>query len=247
MEDPKTESLAFELPNGRRLLLLTHTPEEAPRIAEEVNALLEWLGVPTGFTVHLWWRDDPRRIEATEWPGKRTVNGGWAIPGQPNVYIYRSEEYDRVLLHETIHAMEWDWQMPETPLPCWGLGSEPTVQPALFEAWTELYAEWLWCGWHNQAWSRQREWQDYQAIQILARAPPRWSENTNIFAYYILKAALAPHIAFLWVFGNGITEQERQRVLCDLVEPELLRLRTEAAVAEPEALSMRMTRNDGKK
>jgi len=247
MEESETEELAFDLPKERCLLLLTQDPVEASRIASEVHALLEWVGAPTGFTVHLWWRHDPRQIKATQWPDKRTVNGGWAIPGQPNVYVYRSEEYDRVLLHETIHAMEWDWQMPEKPLPCWGLGEDASVQPALFEAWTELYAEWLWCGWHNQPWDLQREWQDYQATQILARAPPRWTENTNIFAYYILKAALAPHIAFLWVFGNGITEAERQSVLCQLVEPELLRLRTEAVMVEPEALSMCMTKPYDKK
>jgi len=235
------------LSDHRTLLLLTQDERTAPKTASEVDAMLAWLGAPSGFTVHLWWRDDPRRITATEWPGKRTVNGGWAIPGEPKVYVYRSEEYDRVLLHEMIHAMEWDWKMPKAPLPCWGLGENAKVFPALFEAWTELYAEWLWCGWHNIPWEDQRTWQDYQAVQVLARAPTQWTENTNIFAYYVLKAALAPHVAFLWVFGNGLTEAERMNVLCQLVAPELARLRHTAEHTTPEALSMRMSmaKNDG--
>ena len=211
------------------------------RVAAEVDALLGWLGTPPGFTVHLWWRDDPRHIHATQWPTKREVNGGWAIPGIPKIYVYRTEEYDRVLLHETIHAMKWDWQMPERPLPCWGLTEDAVVMPALFEAWTELYAEWLWCGWHDVAWERQRAHQDDQATQLLARAPSPWSEDTNLFAYYVLKAALAPHVAFLWVFGNGATNEERHRVLCGLVEPALRRLRDIASRTPPRALSMRMT------
>ena len=162
-------------------------------------------------------------------------------PLNPNVYIYRVEEYDRVLIHETIHAMKWDWEMPETPLPCWGLAQDAVVAPALFEAWTELYAEWLWCGWHDVPWEDQRAHQDDQAIQLLARAPSIWNEDTNLFAYYVLKAALAPHVAFLWVFGNGATPDERQRVLCGLVEPELRRLREVAAHTTPRALSMCMT------
>lgn len=246
--EPATRKHAVDLPGGGILLFFTQDESVLERIAAEVDALLSWLGTPPRFTVHLWWRDDPRRIDATQWPTKREVNGGWAIPGIPKIYVYRAEEYDRVLIHETIHAMEWDWKMPETPLPCWGLAQDAVVAPALFEAWTELYAEWLWCGWHDVAWEDQRAYQDEQAIQLFARQRGRqqggvtqWREDTNLFAYYVLKAALAPHVAFLWVFGNGSTPDERDRVLCGLVEPELRRLREAATHTEPRALSMRMT------
>ena len=82
-----------------------------------------------------------------------------------------------------------------------------------------------------------------QAIQILARAErlDTWKENTNVFAYYVLKAALEPHIEFLWVFGNGVTPEERVHVLCGLVTPHLERLRNEARHMTPRALSLRMT------
>ena len=237
MEDPITKGTVVELIAGGKLLMFTKEPDIIPTIAKEVDALLKWLGTPVGFTVYLWWRDDPRMLQASEWPSKRNVNGGWTVPGTNVVYVYRKEEYDRVLIHETIHAMEWDWKMPDTPLPCWGLEGGKTM-PHLFEAWTELYAEWLWCGWHNVPWETQTQWQEYQATQILSRANKPWIENTNVFAYYVLKAALAPHIEFLWVFGNGITEEERYGVLCRLTSPELERLRKITVVPEPMSLRM---------
>ena len=244
--DPRTQSQAIDLTGGGVLVLFTqdahaHAHTHTNTIAKQADALLRWLGTPKGFTVYLWWRDDPRLIGAKEWPSRNSVNGGWATVGKPAVHIYRQEEWERVLIHETIHAMNWDWTMPSKPLPCWGLKSTDTVSPYLAEAWTELYAEWLWCGWMNQSWDAQRTWQDHQAAQILARAKHAWEEETNIFAYYVLKAALAPHVEFLWFFGNGKTAEERQHILCTMVQPTLANLRKTAKHTAPVAMSMRMT------
>ncbi|NBQ47284.1 MAG: hypothetical protein EBU33_02370, partial [Sphingobacteriia bacterium] len=88
----------------------------------------------------------------------------------------------------------------------------------------------------------QKQWQQKQAIQILARqGDDTWSENTNIFAYYVLKAALAPHISFLWMFRNGQTDEEEKRVLCSLVTPNLSSMREQAKRIRPTKISMRMT------
>jgi len=115
------------------------------------------------------------------------------------------------------------------------------LNPHLFEAWTELYAEWLACEWYGKPWERQRKWQDAQAVQLLARATHRWEENTSVFAYYVLKAALAPHFEFLWVFGQGTTDEEKKYVMCGLVTPELERLRTIAKHTTPQDMSLRMS------
>jgi hypothetical protein len=236
-----TAQHAFDLPRGGRLLFVSKDPAPAAAIAQQTDCLFAWLGTPPGFTLILFWRDDPRNIRHDEWPSRRSVNGGYTYPGSNTIIVYRQEEWDRVLLHETIHAMKWDWDVPATPLPCWGLGANARLSPHLFEAWTELYAEWLWCGWHNKSWDKQLDWMRAQAVQILARAPPSWRENTNIFAYYVLKAALAPHIAFLWSLQNGINAEERSHVLCDLVAEPLAELRAKAAHTTPRAISMRMT------
>jgi len=234
-----------DLTSGGKLLFVTQDITAVVNIASETNALFTWLGTPPGFTLILFWRDDPRNIDAGEWPSRRSVNGGYTYPGSNTIIVYRQEEWDRVLLHESIHAMKWDWDIPATPMPCWGLGENAVLAPHLFEAWTELYAEWLWCAWHNKSWDDQYLWMQAQALQILCRADRSlypWNENTNIFAYYILKTALAPHIGFLWSLQNGMTAEIRSYVLCDLVAAPLASLRHTALSVVPETTSMRMTR-----
>jgi hypothetical protein len=243
--NPAIQGTAWDIDNHTLVLYATQqdAATHGPGIAASCGKLWNWLGVTRPFTLVLWWRDDPREIAAEEWPSRATVNGGWTSQNSSVIYVYRSEEWDRVFLHEMIHALGWDWKMPEKPLPCWGLPTGSKVVPALFEAWTELYAEWLWCTWHATeygAWEAQRAWQDEQAKQILARAGanPTWSENTSVFAYYVLKAALAPHIAELLLFGNGRTAEEREAVLCRIAVPGLHTLSSQRVVPQPMTLRM---------
>lgn len=244
-EDPNTQVYAIDLVGSAGVLFLyTQTPETIQDIAANVDQLHEWLGTTPKFQTILLLIDAPREISATEWPSRISVNGGYTIPNSGRIVVYRKEEWERVLIHETIHALEWDWEMPTEPMPCWGFEDDEVVAPHLFEAWTELYAEWLWCGFFKVPWAAQRAHQDAQAIQILARdrvAHRPWRENTNVFAYYVLKAALAPHISFLWVARNGTTPTERQHILCDLTGPEMRRLKAEAAEEIPRAMSLRMS------
>jgi hypothetical protein len=230
---------AYDLTGGGKLLFVAQDHSASAQIAKETNAIFSWLGTPPGFTLILFWRDDPRNISAGTWPSRTTVNGGYTYSGSDTIIVYRQEEWDRVLIHEAIHALRWDWEVPATPQPCWGLGANAQLSPHLFEAWTELYAEWLYCGWHNKSWASQMAWSEAQAIQVLARAPLTWNENTNIFAYYVLKVALMPHIGFLWTLQNGMTDEMRSHVMCTLVGPGLAQLRAEAKHATKESISMR--------
>jgi hypothetical protein len=241
LENPATKGFKYELLQGSTLFLITPITGKATEVAKTVDAILKWLGVAPGFNIYIWFRDDPRIIKANQWPTKAQVNGGWTIVGTPNIVIYRSEEWERVLIHEMIHAMKWDWDVGSTPAPCWKMNKTDKLNPHLFEAWTELYAEWLACEWYGKSWEKQRKWQDFQATQLLARAKHKWEENTSVFAYYVLKAALAPHFEFLWVFGNGKTPEEKQYVMCGLVTPELNRLRNLAKSTSPQDMSLRMS------
>ncbi len=234
----------YETAGGHSLVLYGTEADHrlGPRLAKETDCLLSWLGTPRPFHIYLWWRQDPRQLSKDAWPSRRTVNGGWTSVGSSAIFVYRAEEWDRVVLHEMIHALEWDWKMPTDPLPCWGLSTQAEVYPALFEAWTELLAEWLWCVWNKVPWTQQRAWQDEQAVQILARQRGPWNENTSVFAYYVLKAALAPHMALLWVHGNGHVDGIRDSLLCSMVEPELATLRSKASRTVPKDISLRMTK-----
>jgi len=241
LETSGIQGLKYSLLQGSTLFLITPEPSKGQVIAQEVNAILAWLGANARFNIYLWYRDDPRELKANQWPTRAQVNGGWTKVGTPNIVIYRSEEWQRVLIHEMIHAMKWDWDIGPAPAPCWKMNKTDKLNPHLFEAWTELYAEWLISAWYGKSWAKQREWQDFQATQILARATHKWEEDTSVFAYYVLKAALAPHFEFLWAFGNGKTPEEKQYVMCGLVTPELNRLRNIAKRIVPQDMSMRMS------
>ncbi len=223
---------------NHRLLFWSKQPK-GQAIAEQLARMFVWLGVHKPITVVLWYIDAPRILQANEWPTAAHVNGGWTIPNTSTIFIYRQEEWDRVVFHELIHALGWDWRMPETPLACWGFSTHSEVFPHLFEAWTELLAEWMWVSWHAEefkAWEAQCRWQRHQAAQVLARWPQGtpWKEDTNIFAYYVLKAALAPYIAPLLLKGPGKPE-ERDRFLCSLDWRAV-------PMESPVRLSMRMTK-----
>ena len=70
--------------------------------------ILRYLGACVGFCIH-WWRIPvDRKISASEFPSRASVNGGWARRGFPEIYIFRLEEWDRVLIHECVHALDWD-------------------------------------------------------------------------------------------------------------------------------------------
>lgn len=240
----KTNSYSIKLRGGGKILFVTQDDAvpQSETVFSEVDSIFTWLGVPSGFTLILFWIDAPRVLERDAWPTKTNVNGGWTIPGSNEIVVYRSEEWDRVLIHETIHALKWDWDMPTKPLKCWGLSDNAQLMPHLFEAWTELYAEWLWCGWHNVSWITQMRWMHMQATQIFARLGDRdWSENTNVFSYYILKTALAPHVGFLWTFRNGMSSDERMYVLCSLASRGIQKIKNDSIGVVPSKISLRMT------
>lgn len=226
--------------NGYTILIWGPAP---PAVPQQAIHMLTWLGAPRGFQVFLFWRDDPRTATAAELLQPGNVNGGFALPGTPQIFVYRLEEWDRVLLHECIHALNWDWA--EFPVQsCWKLPPSSKLMPSLFEAWTELFAEWLWCLWHaapsdttGRIWRQQRRWQEQQALQVLARHTGVWKETTNVFAYYVLKTALAPHIDLLLLLGNEVNQLE----ICELAGRELDRLRAAAANIAPRAMRLRMT------
>lgn len=210
--------------------------------------ILEFLGAPAGFIVNYWRIPNNRNVGAHTFPGRAEVNGGWAYPGKPEVFIFRSEEWDRVLIHECIHALGWDVTIGGGVKTCLekGLGE---LTDALFEAATELNAEWMWCVIHAPAndndgvtWAKQVLWQQEQAHNVLVRAGSAWSEDTSVFAYYVLKAVLALDMqTFLidWLSGSVDTNKWCQLWLAH--KPEFLRRAALNRSSRSKIISMRMT------
>lgn len=175
--------------------------------------ILEFLGCPAGFTV-TWWRIPKKRVTAPgAFPTRAEVNGGWAFMGKPAIWVFREEEWDRVVIHECVHALAWDVPITNNTKSCLEESVGGNLVDAIFEAGTELNAEWLWsiihspeADWQAATWEKQRDWQVSQAGAILLRKGDKpWSEDTSVFAYYILKAAIAVQTAdFLvdWLAGT---------------------------------------------
>ena len=146
-----------------------------------------------------WWDQPwPRRLPANTDPRQEHLNGGWAVPGVPEVHVYRREEAHKVMLHETIHALGMDVPQELTDPVRLTLEAEfgRRLWPHLGEAFTELFAEWLWAIVSARgAWARQLACSERQAIEVWVRIRDATeAEDTNVFAYYVLKWVLMQHL-----------------------------------------------------
>jgi hypothetical protein len=235
------------------MLVWIHTGVALSIIEKEVAwgfRILNFLGAPDGFCIN-WWRiPSDRNVEPHVFPTRAEVNGGWARWGFPEVFIFRLEEWDRVLIHECIHALSWDVSIGGELKSCLehSLGNG-NVTEALFEAATELNAEWMWCIIHSpeddtdgNTWLKQVDWQRNQAYAVLARAPAVWDEDTSVFAYYVLKAALAFEMSDFLV--NWLSSKVETEKWCDLwnrYKPAFLAKANIFMASKGKMLSMRMT------
>ena len=149
-----------------------------------------------------WWDHNwERTLPAHTIPGKEHINGGWATPGIPEVHVYRREEAHKVLLHESIHALNMDVHMPLNVRQRFHMDLRRQLWPHLGEAFTEFFAEWLWAlagasslSDANVRWTEQRKCSESHAHIVWSRIHNNYeSEDTNVFAYYILKWVLMQH------------------------------------------------------
>jgi len=236
-----------------KILLWLKVGEAPDAIMAEVAwcfRILRFLGAPPGFCVN-WWRiPNDRNVGPNAFPTRAEVNGGWARRGVSEVFIFRLEEWDRVLIHECIHALAWDVEIGSTVKSCLekSLGGGDLTE-ALFEAATELNAEWMWCIIHSEkddntglAWLKQLKWQQNQAYAILARRPEVWNEDTSVFAYYVLKAVIAFEMEdFLVNWLASCVDTEKWCSLWNKYKPTFLHKANLKKASVSEQLSMRMT------
>ena len=185
-----------------------HVVSDRPvvQVEEDLKTGLKLMAWLTKRPVTWYWWDQPwtRHVPSGVEPGRDHVNGGWAIPGVPEVHVYRREEAHKVLLHECIHALGLDVEemraAAERPRFEAALGRR--LWPHLGEAYTELYAEFLWsiAGASSvraaaSAWDYQLRCSEKQAAQVWMRIHDSTrDEDTNIFAYYVLKWVLMQHV-----------------------------------------------------
>lgn len=237
-----------------KLLVWTeHSVETLMNEAAYCFRILRFLGAPPGFVVH-WWRiPKPRVLTANNFPTRAEVNGGWAYRGRPAVWLYRLEEWDRVLIHECIHALDWDVHPSAAVKTCLESSQNGQLMDALGEAATEFNAEWFWCIIHapdkdttGETWKKQKQWQLNQAYIIIARNGDRpWSEDTSVFAYYVLKAALAQDDdLFLLSWYSGVENADRWCGVWETYKEVFMHKAKMSTNTIVKSISMRMTNPD---
>jgi hypothetical protein len=249
---PDTECICYSDEKYKILIWLKQdvSPEAILKEVYWCFRILNFLGAPAGFCVN-WWRiPNDRNVAPNTFPTRAEVNGGWARRGLPEVFIFRLEEWDRVLIHECIHAFSWDVMIGSGVKSCLeeSLGHGELTE-ALFEAATELNAEWMWCIIHSskdditgEAWIKQTEWQKNQAYIILSRSNNIWTEDTSVFAYYILKAVLALEMTdFLLNWLAGTVNTEQWCTLWNTYKPVFLHRAELSKTTLDKTISMRMT------
>jgi hypothetical protein len=120
------------------------------------------------------------------------------------VHVYRREEALKVMIHESVHALglDVDPAAVEPVLRQFEATLGRRLWPHLGEAYTELFAEWLWAVVDARSlagavrrWEAQRACSEGQAVAVWARIRnSREDEDTNVFAYYVLKWVLMGHL-----------------------------------------------------
>jgi hypothetical protein len=136
-------------------------------------------------------------------PGRDHINGGWATPGVPEVHVYRREEAHKVMIHECIHALGLDvaGSLVTPVLHQFEAAFGRRLWPHLGEAYTEFFAEFLWSIASSTSletarvtWNYQLTCSEKQAAQVWTRIHDATKdEDTNVFAYYVLKWVLMQH------------------------------------------------------
>ena len=212
-------------------------------------SLMTWLSsVPLTW---YWW-DQPwvRELPGGVEPGPEHLNGGWAVPGIPEVHVYRREEALKVMIHESIHARLLDvpHDLVAGALVQFEALLGRRLWPHLGECYTELFAELLWAvasatsvSGALHLWSSQRQCSTKQAGQVWARIhDSHEAEETNVFAYYILKWVLMQHEEVFFAPNHCV---DRWFVWFQEMRPKLEELRQKYARSESECLSLAMTCN----
>jgi hypothetical protein len=193
---------------------------------------------------HPWTRSLPSKVD----PGPEHLNGGWAVPGVPEVHVYRREEALKVMIHESIHALLMDVR-PAHVSPVrtqfeTHLGRR--LWPHLGECYTELLAELLWAVTRSNSmehvrtlWASQKACSRKQAGQVWTRIyDSNEPEKTNVFAYYILKWVLMQHEEVFFGPNHCVSRWFEWFVQA---LPELERLRSRYQGSESQTLSLAMT------
>jgi hypothetical protein len=211
-ETNKASWIGVRFSNHTIYILSDRSRTGLTRDIEKGFRLMSWL-TKQPLTWYWWDQDWKRVLPANTDPGPDHINGGWAIPGVPEVHVYRREEAHKVLLHECIHALLLDVRGVQPVLKQFESELGRQLYPHIGEAYTELFAEFLWSIAEAKSikdarlrWTGQLQCSERTAAIVWKRIhDAKEAEATNVFAYYILKWVLMQHEEVLLGPNHSLT------------------------------------------
>lgn len=164
--------------------------------------------------------DEPRLLpRATQAPiGAVHLNGGVTHFDSNSILVFRDEEAERVVIHELLHLFGFDEAVRTSPMRngiedalirTYGVRSNPEgIKLRVQEALTDAMACWLvahWAAAHVEgmrvgvALAAMQEHIESLAARVILHyspsapgKPAQWVEETHVFSYIIIKAAIWP-------------------------------------------------------
>lgn len=186
------------------------------RVAKRILCILDIFAVTAH--VDIWFVPDPSERLIPAQPAAaimpQNINGGYTYFNEHTIFVYRLEEFPKVMLHEVLH---------NTPInasagPPWsaadverlsriligpGPGAVVDANEAIVETWAELFQA-LFIAFENGLPARdvlevERAWGENQAAKLYAHfISKKWKEETNAFSYTVLRSILMRNLdAFL--------------------------------------------------
>lgn len=132
------------------------------------------------------------------------VNSAYTYQNEHNIYIYRKEEFPKVILHETLHHMNgidtsklWSSTTENMVYEMFRIHESTDLRPneAIVEMWAELFHMAFIAAEYNMSfdaiYDHELRWAMQQAKRILARqGDAKWREDTHAFSYYVIRSIL---------------------------------------------------------
>jgi hypothetical protein len=221
-------------------------------VADYIAAVIEWIASFRCSSTHveklsidLWWTPFRKVWRPLEQPevGMCEVNSGeTAFIGkrERRIRIWRQEDWHKVVLHELLHAFDFDRLCGNTHPERWLHESETLVEVVALILHCQLLGG-PGAGW-RQILQLERNWMAQQ-VAILLRT--KWSApDTAVFSYYVLKAALVIDDYALSQFmtylrGENHSNAEWRRMTAHLLQ-RLQGSVEPVPAAIPAAISMKM-------
>lgn len=156
-------------------------------------------------------------------------------------FIYRSEEWFKVFLHESIHAVGLDFSSSSSVnvlqncFPIHNETGDMRIEESYVETWAELIYLIYWCRTSQQSYAEalhiERRFSMYQVAKLIRHFGmdvntmdwTRWKESSSVFSYYFARMLTLndPNFAKRWPlpYGNKTGYEE---YVCDLYRRNFL-------------------------